>query len=294
MRSGGLIAVAGLAAMLSACGGGGGTPTGQVVATVDGQEITANELRMELGGAKAPNPEAQKELERRALQSIVNRKLLAKAAADQKLDQAPEFAMQKAKADELVAISALERKLAAAVPQPSKQEAERYVSDHPDSFAQRKLFVVDQVVAPGVPQAVLREMQPLKTLDQVENLLTQRGVPHQRAVGAIDGATSDPEMVKKISALPAGEVFVVPNQGGVLINQVREARTDPFTGDRAVAVAQQMLRQRKTAEMVRSQMQQIAAQGASTVKYNADYGPPAGAPGTAGAPKGGAAPTATK
>lgn len=285
MRSGRLIAAAGLAAMLSACGGSGGTPTGQVVATVDGQEITANELRMELGGAKAGTPEAQKELERRALQSIINRKLLAKAAADQKLDQAPEFAMQKAKADELVAISALERKLSAAVPQPSKQEAERFVSDHPDSFAQRKLFVVDQVVAPGVPQAVLREMQPLKTLDQVEQLLTQRGVPHQRAVGAIDGATSDPEMVKKIAALPPGEVFVVPNQGGVLINQVREARTDPFTGDRAVAIAQQMLRQRKTGEMVRNQMQQIALQGASTVKYNADYGPPVGAPGASGAPK---------
>lgn len=288
MRVAGLIAVAGMAAMLGACGkSGGGTPTGQVVATVDGEEITANELKMELGGARANDAVTQKQLERQALQAIVNRKLLAKAAHDQKLDQAPEFAMQKAKTDDMVAISALERKLASSVPAPSREEARQYVTQHPDSFAQRKLLLVDQVVAPGVPPAVVRQMQPLKTLEQVEQLLDQNKVPHQRAVGAIDGATTDPELIKKIVALPAGEVFIVPNAGGVLINHVRETRIDPFTGDRAILAAQQILRQRRTGEMVRNQMQQIAAAGAPSVKYNADYGPPAkaGAPRATAAPK---------
>lgn len=276
MRSAGLIAMAGLAAMLGACNKpGGSAPTGQVVATVDGDEITANELKMELAGARAHDSATQKQLERQALQAIVNRKLLAKAARDQKLDQSPEFAMQRAKAEDMVTISALENKLASSVPAPSREEAQRYVAEHPDSFAQRKLLVVDQVVAPAVPPAVLRQMQPLKTLEQVEQLLDQNKVPHQRAVGAIDGATTDPEMIRKIAALPPGEVFIVPNGGGVLINRIRETRVDPFTGDRAIAVAQQMLRQRRTGEMVRNQMQQIASAGAASVKYNADYGPPA-------------------
>ena len=71
-------------------------PAGQVVATVDGEEITARELRAELQGMSFPSPQARKSAEQAALQSIIDRKLLAKAAEEAKLDETPDFALQKA------------------------------------------------------------------------------------------------------------------------------------------------------------------------------------------------------
>ena len=288
-----MVLLAAAATTLASCGGAD-APTGQVVATAAGQEITASELKMELGGARASNAQQQKQLERAALQSIVNRKLLVAAAREQKADQTPEFAMQKAKADELITISALERKLAGAVPAPGRDEAQRFVSAHPDSFAQRKLFIVDQVIAPGVTPAVLRQMQPLKTLAEVEALLDRNKVQRQRAVGAIDGATADPATVKRIAALPPGEVFVVPGPQGVLINQIRETRVDPLPNDRALALAQQVLARQRTGDLVRKQMQQMVEQRRSTVKYGADYGPPATAAARPGAAGGNAGAPAAK
>src|SRR5688500_6823890 len=91
-RAAALALVAGLT--LAACDRGK-EPSGQVVATVDGQEVTIRELRAELGNLSFATPAERKAGEQAALQAIVNRKLLAKASEDQKLDKSPEFALQK-------------------------------------------------------------------------------------------------------------------------------------------------------------------------------------------------------
>src|SRR4029079_16187186 len=85
---------------LCACDSGGkpvtagSEPTGQVVATVNGQEITLRELNAELGAAPPPiDPKAAKAAEQAALRSIIGRKVLAGAAREQGLDKTPDFAL---------------------------------------------------------------------------------------------------------------------------------------------------------------------------------------------------------
>ena len=73
---------------LSGCGmiGGDKAPKGQVVATVNGEEITVTELNRELAGAAPANPAERKAAEQAALESIITRKLVAQASKDQNLD----------------------------------------------------------------------------------------------------------------------------------------------------------------------------------------------------------------
>src|SRR5262245_58899308 len=113
-------------------------PKGQVIAVVNGDEVTMTDLRAELSGITAPNPEAQKALEQASLQQIVGRKILAEAAHGQDLDKTPEFAVQKKRALEMVAALILQRKLAGQVPPPTRDEAQRFVDEHPDMFANRR------------------------------------------------------------------------------------------------------------------------------------------------------------
>lgn len=287
-----MLALAGL----SACdkeGGKAAAPTGQVVATVDGEEITANELNQELANVRMPqDAQAQKAIRNAALQSIINRHLVAKAAREQGLDKSPELAVQRAKMEDMAVIGALEKKLASSVPEPTAEEAQRYVAEHPNSFAQRKLFVVDQIMVPGIPPELVKQMEPLKTLAEVRALLQQNKVPHQNGVATIDGAAVDPEMVGKIAALPPGEVFVVRSGRGIAINQVRDTNTEPLTGPQAVQVATAILKRTRTQQIVTQQIGQIVQQGAAKVQYAEGYSAPPrpGAPGAPGATKGGAAP----
>ena len=66
--------------MLSGCHkGAGSAPTGQVVASVDGQEVTQREVSAELSGFSSQDENATKKAQQSAVQAILNRKLLAKA-----------------------------------------------------------------------------------------------------------------------------------------------------------------------------------------------------------------------
>lgn len=307
MRGSSTIALLALASLVSACNKeSAAAPTGQVVATVDGEEITANELNMELQNAPMPqDPKAQQAIRNAVLQTIVNRHLVAKAARAQGLDKSPEAAVQRQKAEDLALIAAMEKSLTGNVPAPSRDEAQRYVADHPNSFAQRKLYVVDQIVSAPLPPAVMQQMQPLKTLADVQSLLQRSNIQHQNAVATIDGASADPDLIARIAQLPPGEVFVVPNGGGFVINQIRDTRTDPFTGDRAINAAMAILKRKRTQEIVGQQIQKIIADGSTKVQYAEGYKPqprptpgarpgqpgaPAGAPGAPGAAPAGAPP----
>src|ERR1700761_8750730 len=91
-------------------------PTGQVVARVGQHEITTRQLAFELQGTTIPDARLQKIARDRALQSIIVRTILADAAVAQGLDNDPDYAIRKERADQLALVEALQLKIAHGVP----------------------------------------------------------------------------------------------------------------------------------------------------------------------------------
>ena len=120
-------------------------PVGQVVATVGDREITTRELNVELTGVNAPDAKARKQAEQTALQLLVRRAILANEAKAEGIDQEPDFSIQQERTQENLLVQGLQFKIANAVPPPSQDEAERFVTDNPDIFAERKIFQVDEI-----------------------------------------------------------------------------------------------------------------------------------------------------
>jgi EpsD family peptidyl-prolyl cis-trans isomerase len=249
-------------------------PKGQVVAVVKNDEVTLTDLRAELAGQSAATPQDQKVLEQSALEQIIGRKLLASAAHDQNLDKTPDYAVQKQRADETVLAMMLQRRIAGQVPPPTRDEAERFVNEHPDMFAQRKLFLVDQIRMKRPPDAQkLKELEPLKTMDEVEAWLVKQKVDFEHTIDAIDTLGSDPKLIDFIEKLPAQEVFVVPRGDVLLVNRIREVAVIPLTGERAISYALDALRNQRTLEAVAREENAILARSAKTIRYNDAYKP---------------------
>lgn len=255
-------------------GGDHKAPTGQVVANVDGREVTLRELNAELGTATFPDPKARKAAEQAALRNIVARIVLANTARQQGLDKTPDFALQKQRATDAVLAQALQQKLIAGVPQPTKEEAQTFVSSHPDTFLERKVFVVDQIRMPRVPTEVLKSLEPLKTMEEIEVVLNKDSIPHQRSDATLDAVGADPRLVDFILKLPAGEVFVLPANEGLLVNRVKETKVVPFTGDAATQYATRWLARQRTQEVVSRSFNQYLTAAAAKVQFNKDYAPP--------------------
>lgn len=259
---------------LVACGDKAAAPTGQVVATVGDEEITTTDLDSELAGATAPTPEGQKNLQRMALENIINRTILAQAAEKEGLAKGPEFAVIERKARQAALVELLQRNLSKSLPQPSAEEVENFILANPSMFANRKIFVVDQIVVPQANQELLKALQPVKTMAEAQAVLTRFNVKGNNTVGVIDSLTIPPQAAQQIGALPPDEVFIIPANGALRINHVRSSQVDPISGDQAKGIAKELIARQRGQSAVQSTLGEKVKAGRATVKYNDAFAPP--------------------
>lgn len=269
-------AVAAAALAVSGCGGKGGKlDKGQVVASVDGEEITIFELNAELQGSQVPPGTDRKLAEQMALQRIIERKILAKVAREQKLDKTPTFLIQQRRADELILTTMLRDKIAGGIAQPTDAEIAQYQAAHPDRFAQRKIYAIDQVVfAPPSSAAKLKEFAPLKTLEQLTAKLSADNVQFRRAPSQIDTAMLPPDIAGKIAALPPQEMFILPSQQGLTANIITSTTVLPVPADQARELALNALRNERFSKAADAQLNDRLKKARETVKYQPGYSAP--------------------
>jgi peptidyl-prolyl cis-trans isomerase C len=250
-------------------------PTGQVVATVDGQEVTVTNLESELAGHAFTDPIARKAAEQAALRAIISRTILADAARGQGLDKTPEFAIERQRVIDSLLVQSLAAKIAVAVPPPAREEAESFMAAHPDGFAQRKIYTVDQIrTAQAADPALLAALKPLTTLEDVEALLTQRHIEFHRVTTDLDALALDPTTSDSIAKLPPNDVFVIPTNGSVLISQIKQTRVQPFMGEPATRFALNQIQRQRSREATLRELEAIVAKGAKSVRYNQQFAPP--------------------
>ena len=256
-------------------GGSGKAPTGQVVATVGDREITLRELNAETPPISSPDPRARKAAQLTALENIVARTVLAKAAVDQGVDKTPEFTLVKQRALDTLLAQSLESKIAGQVPKVTRDDADRFIAAHPDIFAQRKVWSIDQLrmARPNDP-TLIKRLEPLKTLPDIEALLNQEKIPFQHSMGNLDAVGADPRMIDAIIKLPPGEVFVIPSNDALLVNQIKDTRVVPFSGPQSVEYAMRVVTRQRTSDAVQRQVGAMFAKAKPSVHFNKDYAPP--------------------
>lgn len=243
-------------------------PTGQVVATVNGKELTVMDLQHETGTS---NP--SKDLEQAGLRAIIIRRLLADEAINQDLNKIPATAIMEDKARQMVLVDALTNKIRSTVPAPSTEEAKQFVADHPASFNQRRIFVVDQLIVLSNTPELLKAIEPLDTMEQIEDMLEKRKVNFRRTVGTIDALTIDADAAEKIAQLPANMVFASPEGDVVRVNRIREIVIEPITGEEAIKLALEMIKKQRTSAIVANEVDRILAEGQKAIQYNPAYKP---------------------
>ncbi|WP_294258492.1 EpsD family peptidyl-prolyl cis-trans isomerase [uncultured Sphingomonas sp.] len=279
-------AAAAAALAVSGCGSKDGKlDKGQVVASVDGDEITIFELNAEVQAAQAPAGTDRKLAEQLALQRIIERKILAKIAREQKLDKTPAFLIQQRRADELILTTMLRDKIAGGVAQPTEAEITQYQAAHPDRFAQRKIYTVEQILFPPPSSAdKFKQFAPLKTLDQLAAKLTADGTQFRRAPTQLDSAALPPEIAGKIAALPAAEMFILPTQQGLTANVITATTVQPLPADQAHDLALNALRNERFSKAADAQLNERLKKARATVKYQPGYQAPPQMQGGAASP----------
>ena len=254
-------------------------PTDQVVAVVNGEEISLPELNAELGNAQVPAGVDKKVVQQQLLQRLVDRRLLSQSAKDQGLDRDPSFIVEQRRVNESLLVERLAKRTNDTIPVPSAAEIDKFIASNGSLFGARQLYNVDQIsfATPSDPTR-LRALEPAKTMDQVTDVLRQLGINFQRANRVVDSATVPPDQMARITSLPKGEPFVVPSNGQVTVNVITGSKAEPLPETQSRAMAVRALRSQALAKLGEQRLKD--ARTKAKIEYQDGFAPPAkpGAP----------------
>jgi EpsD family peptidyl-prolyl cis-trans isomerase len=255
--------------------------TGQVVAVVNGEEVSLSELNGELQRAGAQGGD-KKAIQAAALQGLVDRKLLVQQARERGIDKDPEYLQQQRRLNDELMISMLGKQVTKNVPVPSTADVDRYIAANPAMFAQRTIYALDQIQFPAPDdRSKLKALEADHSLDEVATTLTQMGIKFGRQKGAMDSAQTPPGLIKQISALPPTEPFVLASGGRVVVSVIADKRVQPLEGDDARQLATQAIRRDAVSDIAKKQVKQ--ARDSAKIEYQPGFAPTAAAGGGAAA-----------
>lgn len=92
--------------------------------------------------------------------------------------------------------------------------------------AERPILLVAQLVSAEFDDSLNAQLRPLKTMKEVEAFLRANKVEYRRLRTQLDTRTADAKLLEGIANLPPGEIFVIPQKGAVLFNQIVRALSD--------------------------------------------------------------------
>lgn len=261
-------------ALLSACKK---EATGQVVAVVEGEEITLQEVNAELRGARVSAGADKKLASQAALQRIIERRLLAKAAKDDGLDKEQEFLIRSRQVNDALLVQMLGERASRGVQVPNDGAIKSFIDQNNGTFGERTIFNTDQIQfrMPADPK-ILQAFAPDHTMEAIVTRLNQLGIKFTRRTAELDSLQFPKAALDQIKATPAGEPLVFPGNGSVTVASVTGSRLAPIAGDDAKALAVQGLRNKEVASLVEKRLK--AERTKAKIQYQAGYAPPAAKP----------------
>ena len=304
MASQGRIMLAGAAVALLAaagCSEASKAPEGQVVATVDGTDVTIHELNAEIGMIpNGGNGAPRKLVEEVALARVIERKMLSNEARKLKLDSNPGFLLAKARTEEGLLIQALQADIQQKVGKTTREAAQKFVDENPMVFSDRKIFTLDQIQFLRPDNIDTLPFKDAKTMAEVEAILVGANIDYRRAPQQVDSLTINPKLtseILKIISTPSPEPFMFADQPAgapapvIYISEVTTTKSQPFTGERAISYAQNVLQRQEIQKRLAASLEKWQAAYKPKIAYAKGYSAPkanqpAKAPAAAAAPAG--------
>lgn len=247
-------------------------PEGQVAAVVNGDEITLKEINAEIGTANIPEGADSKEIQKAALQRIVERRLLAQAAQEDGLDKTPEFLIRSRQVNDALLVQLLGQRAEKSFQVPDQAAIDKFMADNPSMFAGRKMYVVDRIqFALPADMSKLKSLESSHSMEEVAAQLNSLGIKFERGPAKMDSAQLGQQRLNQILALPSGEPFVIPENGMVTVAII--TGESPLVGNKAemAQVATQALRRQALGKTLEDRLKQARAKG--DIKYQPEFAP---------------------
>ncbi len=254
----------------------------QVAAKVNGTELTVHQVNYAL--QRIPNLDAEKSkaASLQVVRNLVEQELLVQKALTDKLDRDPTVVQAlDAARRQVLAEAYMSRKLGTPA-EPSDAEVSTYFDNHPELFAKRKIYRLQElsIKAPADRHDAIRaQLGTSKNLNDFAAWLKAENLPVKAAQGVKPAEQLPLQLLPQLAKMPDGQAMVVNAPDGLLVVVLADSQVQPVTLEQAKPAITRLLQTEARQKAAKAELDALKA--AATIEYVgefADAGKEAAAP----------------
>jgi len=239
-------------------------PASQVVAKVNGTEITVHQLNYLLSQARDLTPDSPAEAKKKVLDRLIDEEIAKQAAVKEKLDRTPAVLQAMEFAKDQVLARAYMRRLASRLPQPTDEEVKKYYDDHPELFSQRRGYVIEELSITkreGLAKSLEEQIAKKLSMQDLASWLKSQDIEYRARRGVRAAERLPIDMLPKIHAMKNGEIKLLTDEhGDISVVHLAASRDAPLDEKTAAPSIRRFLFTRRAAEAVRNEIKALREQ----------------------------------
>lgn len=263
-----------VSAFLMACGQKKEGANTQVVAKVNGDEISVHLMNYEM--ARLGNIPQGKEDEagKQVLKGLVDQQLLVKQALAKKLDRNPNVLQMIDSSKRQILAQAYLDQLVQQLTKPTDAEIHDYYVKSPELFSHRRIYKFAEIaLASTVKMEKIEQLiSGTKNLEGFAGKLRKENIGF-KTISAIKAAEELPlALLPKFSKMAKGEIAIIPTGDNQSVLQLQDFKEQPLTEEQAKSIIANYLFEQKRMALFESEMKKMRDE--AKIEYLGAYADP--------------------
>lgn len=269
----------------------------QVAAKVNGAEISVHQINSILSKANGVTNENAAKARKEILDRLVDQQIAVEQAIAKKLDRNPEVLLNIESARRDILARAYLEQIAAAQPKASDDEIRKYYDEHPDLFAKRRVYNMQElaVAKAGTPLDELKvQVSSGKSMEEIATWLKSKNIPARGNAGVRTAEQLPIELLPKLAEMKDGQTALIDGPQQAIVMRIVASQSAPVDEAAAKPRIQQFLQNQRSSKAVAEEMKKL--KDAAKIELIGDFAKAAetpAAPPAASTPAEAQAPSAT-
>ena len=257
---------------LAACGSGEKKDAGQVAAKVNGKEISAGLLNQAISQTPGVTEANVAQARKAILDRLIVQQLAVEKATEAKLDRTTQVIMALDMAHRDILAKAYMEQVSSSATNVDKTDIRHYFDDHPDLFAQRRLYSLTDIALKSDDKliATLKDMVAAnKSMQDIAQYLKDNNAVFE-AHNYNSAAEQLPlDLLPSIAKLSDGQTAVIPAGQVVHVINVIKSKQEPVTFEVASPQIQKYLSAERRQQLILAEIKRL--KDTAKIEYLGEY-----------------------
>lgn len=246
--------------------------TSPVVAKVNGTPFTEQQVNATVQRIANLDKSRTREASIQVVRSLVDQEVLVQQAQKDKLDRDPKvMELLDAARRQVLAQAYMEKKLGPVTP-PTAAEVTAFYNRHPELFAQRKVYRLQEVAIKAPPsehESIRAQLANSKSLNEFAAWLKTKNYPVSGTQEVKAAEQLPAPLLAKLKDMPDGRATVVPTPESLIILVLAGSQPQPVTEAQAKPAIERLVQAQKRQDAAKQELDRLKA--AAKIEYFGAY-----------------------